>query len=112
MDFFYNYFFCFLFSRFQLFFYSDHRMTTNTNTFQPPVIPKDSEGFVKSFTLSSSDGPEAAEARAFFDEYGFVVIANVFTPEQCAETIADIWDVIESFVKQPVRDNEALWTPQ
>ena len=35
--------------------------------------------------------------KAFFEEYGFVVIANVFTSEQCEETISDIWNVIESF---------------
>jgi hypothetical protein len=87
-------------------------METSTTTFQPPSIPKDSEGFVKSFTLSSYDCPEAQEARAFFEQFGFVVFANVFTPEQCATTISDIWDVIESFVQTPIRNDEKLWTPQ
>jgi hypothetical protein len=87
-------------------------MDASTTTFQPLVIPRDSEGYVKSFILSSNDCPEAEEARAFFEQYGFVVITNVFTPEQCAETISDIWNVIESFVGKPVRDDETLWTPQ
>ena len=69
-------------------------MATSTTQFQPPSIPRDSEGYVKSFTLSSYDCAEAEEARAFFEKYGFVVIANVYTPEQCAETISDIWNVI------------------
>ena len=77
---------------------TSYRVMDAPNTlFQPLTIPRDSEGYVKSFTLSSYDCPEAEEARAFFKEYGFVVIANVFTPEQCATTISDIWDVIESF---------------
>ena len=87
-------------------------METNSSQFQPPVIPRDEEGYVKSFPVTPSDAPEAEEARAFFDKYGFVVFANVFTPEQCATTINDIWDVIESFVKQPVRNDESLWTPK
>lgn len=82
------------------------------NQFQPPIIPRDSDGFVKAFTLSSSDCPEAKEAREFFQEYGFVVIANVFTEEQCRNTISDIWNVIESLVGKTVRDNEELWTPK
>ncbi len=42
----------------------------------------------------------------------FVVIANVFTLEQCAATISDIWNVIESFVQKPVRNDENLWTSE
>jgi len=87
-------------------------MASSTAPFQPPSIPRDSEGYVKSFNLPSHDCPEAVEARAFFEHYGFVVIANVFTPEQCAATISDIWDVIESSVGTPVRDDEQRWTPQ
>ncbi|CAF3455361.1 unnamed protein product [Rotaria sp. Silwood2] len=48
----------------------------------------------------------------FFDQFGFVVIANVFTPQQCKDTISDIWNVIESFVEQPARQNEKLWDSQ
>jgi hypothetical protein len=87
-------------------------MDASITPFQPLTIPRDSEGYVKSFTLSSCDGPEAEEARAFFTQYGFVVIANVFTPEQCETTISDIWNVIESFIGQPVRHDENLWAPK
>jgi hypothetical protein len=87
-------------------------MAAPTSTFQPPAIPRDSEGYVKSFTISNCDSPEAKDARAFFEEYGFVVIANVFTPKQCEATISDIWNVIESFVGEPVRHDENLWTSQ
>ncbi|CAF3309430.1 unnamed protein product [Rotaria socialis] len=81
-----------------------------TSQFRPLDIPTDSDGFVKSFTLSSYNCSEANEARAFFQEYGFIVISNVFTPEQCNDTISDIWNVIESLVTQSVRNDEQLWT--
>lgn len=87
-------------------------MDVSTTKFQPPSIPRDSEGYVKSFIISSYDCPEGEEAREFFQKYGFVVIANVFTPEQCEETISDIWNVIESFVGKSVRNDENLWSPQ
>ncbi|CAF5180762.1 unnamed protein product, partial [Rotaria magnacalcarata] len=82
---------------------------STSSQFQPLVIPRDSDGFVKSFTLSNYNCPTASTARAFFQEYGFVVIANVYTPEQCNDTISDIWNVIESFVGKPVQNNEQLW---
>ncbi|CAM4803112.1 unnamed protein product, partial [Rotaria magnacalcarata] len=84
-------------------------MATTTEKFQPPTVPRDSEGFVKSFNLSSYDCPEADDGCAFFDQYGFVVIANVFTSKQCAETISDIWNVFESFAEQSTRNDENLW---
>ncbi|UJR07067.1 hypothetical protein I4U23_011355 [Adineta vaga] len=87
-------------------------ISNSVAAFQPPTIPRDAEGYVQSFNLSSSDCLEVAEARAFFEKYGFVVISNVFTPEQCEATIADIWNVIESFVGQPVRHDDKLWTEQ
>lgn len=84
-------------------------MSTSSDSFQPPSVPRDSEGYVKSFTLSSVDCLEAAEARAFFDQYGFVVIANVFTAAECLATIDDIWNVIESCAGKRIRDNEESW---
>ena len=90
-------------------FISCHTMAL-TSQFQPLVIPRDSDEFVKSFTLSSYNSPEASQARAFFHQYGFVVISNVFTPEQCNDTITDIWNVIESLAGQSVRHDKQLWT--
>ena len=84
-------------------------METPAIQFTPPYVPRDSEGYVKSFTLSNCDHPEVHEAREFFDEFGFVVIANVFTPEQCADTISDIWNVIESSAGLSLRNDEKLW---
>lgn len=87
-------------------------MNPATDSFQPPAVPRDSQGYVKSFDIVNYTDAEALAARAFFEQYGFVVFANVFTPEQCAATIVDIWDVIESFVGEPIRHDERLWTPK
>ena len=78
--------------------------------FTPPLVPRDAEGYVKSFVIEDLNSSQTKEARDFFDEYGFVVIANVFTPEQCEQTIADIWNVIESRAGQQVRHDQTLWT--
>lgn len=83
-----------------------------TKKFQPPVVPRDAEGYVQSFDINNDEQSEIEKARAFFDQYGFVVFSNVYTPEQCAATIDDIWNVIESMVRRPVRNDENLWTNQ
>ena len=82
----------------------------NSAMFNPPVLPRDAEGYVKSFVIEDLNSSQAKEARDFLDEYGFVVIANVFAPEQCEQTIADIWDVIESLVGKQIRNDQTLWT--
>jgi hypothetical protein len=87
-------------------------MAASTDKFQPLLVPRDAEGFVKGFTLSNYNCPEAHEARTFFEQFGFVVIANVFTPEQCADTISDIWNVIESLIGKSIRHDEKLWTSE
>ena len=87
-------------------------MATSATQFVPPPVPRDTEGYVKAFTLSHCDHQEVHEAREFFDKFGFVVIANVFTTEQCADTISDIWNVIESFAQLSLRNDEELWTEQ
>ena len=83
---------------------------TEKKMFKPPVVPRDADGYVKSFVIDDLNGSAAKEARAFFDEYGFVVIANVFTLEQCQQTIEDIWNVIESLVGKQIRHDPTLWT--
>ena len=81
-----------------------------TDQFQPLVIPRDADGYVQSFDINNQYQDKINEARAFFDQYGFVVFSNVYTPDQCTATINDIWDVIESFVGRSVRNDERLWT--
>ena len=77
--------------------------------FQPLTVPRDAEGFVQSFDINNNEQSEIEKARAFFDEYGFVVFSNVYTPEECAATIDDIWNVIESSTRQSLRHDDKLW---
>lgn len=52
--------------------------------------PLDSEGYVKSFSVS-----ELLLAREFFDEFGFMVIRDALTPKQCEDSINDVWSYVE-----------------
>jgi hypothetical protein len=58
-----------------------------------PVVelPLDSEGFVKSFTID-----QESEFVAFYEEYGFVCIANVVSQEDIEGTINEVWSFYES----------------
>jgi len=58
----------------------------------PPVheVEIDKEGYLKSFSLD-----EGENIRNFFNNFGFVVIRDVFNPEECTATIDDIWNYIK-----------------
>jgi hypothetical protein len=47
--------------------------------------------YIKSFVLTDTD-----EYLSFFERFGYVVIRDILTAEQCEETIADIWEVARS----------------
>ena len=51
----------------------------------------DKDGYVKSFSIDELD-----KAKEFFDEYGFMVVNNVLTQEECNLTIDEIWDTVKS----------------
>jgi hypothetical protein len=57
-------------------------------------VPRDDEGFVKSFATS-----EVEQYMKFFDEYGFVVIKDVLTKDEVENTIEEIWDDLEGKTK-------------
>ena len=54
-------------------------------------IPKDKEGYCKSFSVNQEE-----EYRQFLDEYGFVVVDNVLSPEEVDETVKSVWDFLEN----------------
>lgn len=66
-------------------------------TIYPPYspVPRDpvDHRYVISFDAekTSTDG----DAAFFFEEYGFVVIRNIFTNEECANTRDAMWSIIE-----------------
>lgn len=62
-----------------------------------PVCEEDAR-YTKSFDcnrLESFDAEFLNEVYSFFDEYGFVVISNVYTPIECELTRAAMWEIIE-----------------
>ena len=54
-------------------------------------VPKDSEGYVHSFV-----DPQDPKVVEFFENFGFVVIADVLSKEECQRSVDEIWDYIES----------------
>lgn len=55
-----------------------------------PSIPKDSDGFVKSFASDDVEG-----FQTFFNDFGFVVIKQIITKSDVDNTLREIWDEIE-----------------
>jgi ectoine hydroxylase-related dioxygenase (phytanoyl-CoA dioxygenase family) len=51
------------------------------------------------YTLSFAVN-EAQEMKEFFDEYGFVVIRDVLTPQECTDTLTEVFDVLQYFEPQ------------
>ena len=68
-------------------------------------VPRDEEDerYVKDFAVEDEEG-----FRAFFERFGFVVIRNVLTPEECANTLNDLYDIIETG-SQFRRDDVTTW---
>lgn len=50
-------------------------------------VPLDADGFCTTFDRTQVD-----EIRCFFDEFGFVVVHEVVTPEQCVATFDEFWE--------------------
>eukprot|EP01004_Peranema_trichophorum_P004530 NODE_3447_length_1349_cov_23.266721_g3009_i0.p1 GENE.NODE_3447_length_1349_cov_23.266721_g3009_i0~~NODE_3447_length_1349_cov_23.266721_g3009_i0.p1 ORF type:complete len:386 (+),score=81.51 NODE_3447_length_1349_cov_23.266721_g3009_i0:57-1160(+) len=53
-------------------------------------LPKDEQGYVKSFSLENLD-----EMKDFFNRYGVVVVSNVLSQEECKSTVDEIWSWLE-----------------
>ncbi|KAF2071282.1 hypothetical protein CYY_007389 [Polysphondylium violaceum] len=75
------------------------------------IVPVDEEGFCKSFTTDQmdyvdTDNDDNIELNpfAFFRRFGFLVVSNVLTTDDCDKTISEIFDIIES--KTPFKRND------
>ena len=62
--------------------------------------PLDEDGYVKAFSSSQLE-----EAKQFFSEYGFMVIKNALSTEECEKTINDIWEYLELEKWKPKESN-------
>eukprot|EP01095_Lingulamoeba_sp_RSL-Kostka_P001398 TRINITY_DN11979_c0_g1_i3.p1 TRINITY_DN11979_c0_g1~~TRINITY_DN11979_c0_g1_i3.p1 ORF type:complete len:220 (+),score=68.45 TRINITY_DN11979_c0_g1_i3:38-697(+) len=69
-----------------------------------PVVEYDEEGFVKDFSVDDIEG-----IVDFFNEYGFVVVKNVLTDEECDQSIEEIWNYILDISPGVERDNPETW---
>eukprot|EP01091_Cochliopodium_minus_P004263 TRINITY_DN1415_c0_g2_i1.p1 TRINITY_DN1415_c0_g2~~TRINITY_DN1415_c0_g2_i1.p1 ORF type:complete len:365 (-),score=100.75 TRINITY_DN1415_c0_g2_i1:483-1577(-) len=64
-------------------------------------VEVDNEGYTKSFSLEELD-----KAKEFFDDFGFVVVNNVLTNEECELTIDEIWEDVEETEFSNVKRND------
>jgi len=77
-------------------------------------LPRDPDEaiYVKSF--DSRNREEIHEASSFLREWGFVVLSNVFTAEECSETRDAMWSIIETTSARSGlafrRDDPGTWT--
>ena len=76
-------------------------------------IPYDDEDcrFVKGFNINDINVELERDCLEFFDQYGFIVFTNVFTPEECALTRNSMWDVVEQQSCVDLnRDDRRTWS--
>lgn len=70
--------------------------TTTSKKSKEPVklpmynVPYDSDGYVESFLITQED-----EIKEFFNQFGFVVVRDAITPQDCTDTIDEIWTMLE-----------------
>jgi hypothetical protein len=73
---------------------------------------KDRE-YVKSFDIDMivTDAAYYRQAKSFFEQYGFVVISNVYSEQECKSSIESMWDIVEgaSENKGLLRDDPRSW---
>eukprot|EP00928_Gymnodinium_smaydae_P039643 TRINITY_DN27037_c0_g1_i1.p1 TRINITY_DN27037_c0_g1~~TRINITY_DN27037_c0_g1_i1.p1 ORF type:complete len:409 (-),score=47.01 TRINITY_DN27037_c0_g1_i1:536-1735(-) len=70
-------------------------------------VPLDEDGFCASFLAS-----EEKNIKAFFDHFGFVVVREVLTREQCDGTVAEFWDRHRALGAEQYRPDtwDQLWS--
>lgn len=66
---------------------------TVSGEYCPPKyeVPRDSQGYIQAFGVE-----ETKEIKQFFEKFGFVVIRDVLTKEECDVTIDDMWNFIKA----------------
>jgi ectoine hydroxylase-related dioxygenase (phytanoyl-CoA dioxygenase family) len=69
-------------------------------------IPKEQNGvYCDSFSIK-----QEKEMKEFFDKFGFVVIENCLTQEECQSTLDEYFDTIEKFNNKFDRKNMETWS--
>jgi hypothetical protein len=68
----------------------------------------DEDGYITSFPARHTS-TSLAQAKIFFNTYGFCVLSNVFDETECEETRQAMWDVVESTCPGLQRDDSRSW---
>ena len=63
------------------------------------------DGYMKSFALQ-----EHEEYKAFFETYGFVVIDNILSPNECAISCQEIWSFLQHHDDNIDQENPSTWS--
>jgi hypothetical protein len=69
-------------------------------------LPRDTADFRYVVSFPSENEEEIAN---FFNEYGFVVIKDVFSVEECERTRSAMWEIIEEKNPAVSRDDPLSW---
>jgi hypothetical protein len=71
-------------------------------------IPCDEEDgcYTKSFPVCSEENTGMLD---FFREYGFVVVRDVFTAQECSDTRQAMWSILESSNPGFIHDDQSTW---
>lgn len=79
----------------------------NQLNFQYTELPRDEQDcrFIKSFEVG-----ESTEILQFFEEYGFVVIRNVLTPDECSQTIMEMFDHVKKSCPSFDPNDKSTWS--
>ena len=72
------------------------------------AIPLDDEGFATSFPVPGNDD-DADRIRAFFEEFGYVVLRDAISPAAVTRSVAETWDCLERSCKSARRDDPRTW---
>ncbi len=72
-----------------------------------PQLSLESDGYMKAFSLE-----EKEDYKNFFDTYGFVVIRDVITEEECAISRGEVWSSLEQKDSEIDRSNPTTWSEQ
>lgn len=68
-----------------------------------PIVDRDKDGFVVSFSIDPNSNSKIQE---FFDQFGFVVIRDVLTNEECEETITEFFTHLRSKTEFDINNPE------
>jgi len=68
----------------------------------------DEDGYITSFPARHTH-TSLAQAKSFFNTYGFCVLSNVFDETECEQTRQAMWDVVESACPGLQRDDARSW---